>query len=65
MKNIIRCFLVFFIAFLFAAKSVAQNMKVVVVVVVAVDESYYPYMYSAENNAKGLYVQQIAAMFRV
>jgi len=31
--------------------------------VVAVDESYYPYMYSAENNAKGLYVQQIAAIF--
>ena len=59
MNNNIRCFLVFIIALLFAVKSAAQNKKIVV----AVDESYYPYMYSAENNAKGLYVQQIATIF--
>jgi len=59
MNNNIRCFLVLFIALFFAVKSAAQNKKMVV----AVDDSYYPYMYGSENNAKGLYVQQIAAIF--
>jgi len=59
MTNKRRRLMVLLIALLLMNTSAAQSEKMLV----AVSEDYFPYMYGVANNANGLYVQQIEALF--